>query len=383
MNETILGRSLRSPSAGDHTQNREALDAVKGVLIIAVVLGHSILAESLLPGLKTAVYSFHVQGFLLFPFLFPAPVLSCRNTADILVRYLVPYVYAVVGFSVFQAMTSGGVGLGTWILDVLKALVTGNANDLKQVTGFYLFWFLPVLFVTAILKMLYFTRRGWLRFAVAACAIAAHLLLPTIPWSLKQRWAFFGTHIALFVFPLGLSIHYGAVPLSRVFRGRWRFLLFGCFVLSFWLLLSQGLGTNLGNLGYASYRDLSALILQDGVAVLAFLTLLIFGRELAKIPLLSEIGNKSMAIYLLSQLFVVGTVRVFSGGISGGRGGLCACLLGSLSVVCGIIAPLLIAWVICGRTRLRSMVFPRSLRDLLFGFGIKTQQFQASGVSGA
>jgi len=290
------------------SDDRKPLDSVKGLLIITVVLGHSILAESLIPGLKAAVYSFHVQCFLLIPFLFPAPALTGRNLVNTLTRYIVPYVLTVVAFSALHAMARDA-SIITRILDLLRALLTGNANDLKQATGFYFFWFLPVLSVTVVLRSVYFNCRPKLLFLLAAFAIVGHFLLPAMPWSLKQKWPLFGTHIAMFIFPLGLCVHYATRPVVLRIVRRMRLVWGLAFSVSLWLLVQREAGANLGNLGYASYRNLPVLLVQDAVAIFAFLSLFTLSDILAQIPFLSGFGKRSLAIYLWHQPLVAGVPR--------------------------------------------------------------------------
>jgi hypothetical protein len=124
-------------------RERSGLDSVKGLLILAVVLGHSPLADPLIPGLKNAVYAFHVQGFLLLPFLFAAPALTRAGVGNLLVRYLVAYIAAVGFFSVLHAIALGDLGSWAWFSGLLQALGTENAGSLKQATGFSLFWLRP------------------------------------------------------------------------------------------------------------------------------------------------------------------------------------------------------------------------------------------------
>ncbi len=354
----------------DLLRDRRSLDAVKGVLIVAVVLGHSLFADPLVPGIKTLVYSFHVQCFFLFSFLFLPSPLKLRTIGDITVRYLVPYTFAVISLSVFRAMTQH-VSPGTWMLDVLKALLTGNAGDLKQATGFYLYWFLPVLYMVVVLKTVYFSCGRRVRLMLVIFAVVGHLFLPAIPWPLKQNWRLFGTHIALFIFPLGLCVHYVARPLLTRLPKQWGFLLPCSLGVSLWLLFEQGWQINLGNMAYASYRNLPALILQDSVAVLAFLSLLLFSGKLARIPCLSQIGGQSLVIYLLHQVVIVGTLRVLGGWASQEASPIARWLAATLSVLCGVVAPFFIGKLIYSRPRVKSIIFPRAIDDWLYGLGFK------------
>ncbi len=354
----------------DLLRDRRSLDAVKGVLIVAVVLGHSLFADPLSPGLRTVVYSFHVQCFLLFSFLFLPGALKVRTIGDIAVRYLVPYAFAVISLSVLHAMTQQ-ISFGTWMLDVSKALITGNARDLKDATGFYLYWFLPVLCVVVVLKTVYFHCPGRIRLILVICAVVGHLFLPAIPPSVKQNWRLFGTHIALFIFPLGLCVHYVATPLLTRLPKQWRFLLPCSLGVSLWLLLEQGWQVNLGNLAYASYRNLPALILQDSVAVLAFLSLLLFSGRLGRIPWLSQIGSQSLVIFLLHQAVIVATLRVLGGWVSQEASPGTRWLAAALSVLCGLLAPFFIGKLIYSRPRAKSILFPRSIGDWLYGLGFK------------
>ena len=204
------------------------------------------------------------------------------------------------------------------------------------------------------------------------CLIIAHLFIPAIPWSLKQKFPFWGIHIALFILPIGICIQNLLPLVSLNLRGYFRFLLVGLFVSSIlWLIYNQ-MTPNIGNLAYASYKNIPVLIIQDLVAILGFLSLLLYSKELSKIPFISIIGKQTLAIYLMSQPFVVITMYVFNKSSILLDIQIFQFIAGMLSIILGVIGPLIITRFLLSRKRIISILFPRSLSDFLTGFKLIT-----------
>ncbi len=140
--------------------SRQEWDAVKGVLILCVLVGHSALANVVAPALKDGLYSFHVQAFLLLPFLYAVRPAGGRNVADVCVRYLIPYSVFVAVFSVLQQVAVRR-DVVSWLYELERGLITGNDVYLKGATGLSLFWFLPAITGVSLLTILYYSRAGF------------------------------------------------------------------------------------------------------------------------------------------------------------------------------------------------------------------------------
>lgn len=342
------------------------MDSVKGILIILVVLGHSTIADPLIPVLKTIVYSFHVYCFLLIPFLFPARPFNRSSVIDSCSRYLIPYLFFVLLFSVLNGLIRH-VSFTEWAFYLTRAVVTGNDRYLKKSCGFYLYWFIPVIFVTNLAKNTYYQQSFAIRCCLLFLVILAHLLLPAMPWEFKQHLPFFGVHIALFIFPLGLTIKWAIDRFSIVSIKKARWLLAAVFFLLILIMLEVGSVVNLGSFAHYSYRSPFLLILHDSIPVFALLTLLAFTDFFVTVPFLVFIGNRSFIIYLTSQSFAYAVSKFFSWQpvipLSLGVQYVAGCL----SVLAGITLPLLLYTLLESRENLKSLIFPHSRTDFLHG----------------
>lgn len=349
-------------------QNRKIVDSVKGILIILIVLGHSTIADSLIPVLKTIVYSFHVHCFLLIPFLFPARPFNRSNVIDSCSRYLIPYLCFGFLLSVLNGLLITHVSFTEWCFDFSRAMVTGNALYLKKSCGFYLYWFVPVLFILNLARSLYYHQSFSTKCCLFFFVILAHLLLPAMPWEFKQHFPFFGVHIALFIFPLGLTIRWAMdrFSIESIKKARW--LLAVVFFLLILIMLGVGSSVNLGHLGYYSYRSPFLLILHDSISVFALLTLLAFTDFFVTVPFLAFIGSRSFIIYLTSQLFVYAVSKFFRWQPMVPLSLSVQYVAGCLSVLASIALPLLLSTFIYSRKNLKSLIFPRNRIDLLVGF---------------
>ena len=353
-------------SLSNQFQNREIVDSVKGILIILVVLGHSTIADSLNPVLKTIVYSFHVHCFLLIPFLFPARPFNRSNVVDSCSRYLVPYLCFVLLFSVLNGLIRH-VSFMEWTFDLTRAVVTGNARYLKKSCGFYLYWFIPVIFVTNLAKNIYYQQGFAMRCCLLFLTILAHLLLPTMPWEFKQHFPFLGVHIALFIFPLGLTIRWAVDRFSIASIKKARWLLASVFFLLILIMLRVGSSVNLGNFTHYSYHSPFLFILHDLIPIFALLTLLAFTDFFVTVLFLAFIGSRTFIIFLTSQLFVYAVSKFFSWQPIVLMNLGFKYVAGCLSVLAGIALPLLLSTFIDSRKNIKSLIFPRNKVDLLVG----------------
>lgn len=350
--------------------SRDEFDAVKGILIICIVLGHTSIANTLIPALKITVYSFHIHCFLLFPFLFPAKPFTASSIKDVLIRYGVPYVIFVTFCSIlYHCVTSSNINLFFWFRNLLRGLLTGNGLYLKIACGFGLYWFMPVILVLNLLKNFLYSQKPFVRQLLIGVSCLGHLLLGAMSWRHKQYFPFFGIHIAVFVLPLGLLCGY-------VFRKyffiltKMRWLILFLFVLAIATMFRVDSSVCLSHLGVPSYKSPFLLLIHNLIPILAFYTFLLFSNVLAKAPFMALIGSGSLPIYLTHQIFVQAVSKFFSWqpiiplslGVQ--------YVVGCLSVLAGVAIPLLLSTLLESRENLKSLIFPCNKADLLRGLRI-------------
>jgi len=338
-------------------EDREYIDSAKGVLILSVVLGHSVLASES-ASVKTFVYSFHVYAFLLIPFILPRKTATRENLLNAAARCLVPYLAVVFLVSIPYAVKEG-YSIQQWLWFYVRGVGTGNSNYLKATSGLFLFWFLPVIFWVNILLQVYNSVNVAGKVVLAALFFTAHVLLPAMSWDQKQYYPFGGTHIALYILPVGLLLGYVCQMMNFTTCRKARFVWLVAFGGLVGIMFGQGSVLNLGHLGCPSYETPFQIAIHGSLAIFAVLTLIGFSKDLSGIPYLALIGRRSLYIYLFSQPAVLGTAA------------LCRCwvgldkqagviLCGTLSVILGILLGCSVAYVTEMLPTTRILLFPRT-----------------------
>ena len=298
----VAAPALADPPPIPARPHTDALDAVKGVLILFIVLGHDAAAARLFPWLPRLLYGFHVIGFLLLPFLLPSRGGAGRSRpeprllADRAVRYLAPYVaFVLVATVLYTLMFAREVPLTLVGWRTFIGLVTGSAEWLKAACGFALFWFLPTLWAQTVL------RYGW---QVAGEHKTLLLLIIVVhgsvgAWPGLAEVLPLGLGPALFTLPLGLA----ALHLWPHVQKRPVVTVAVAVVLALGARLAD-FNTNVAVLKVEDWRHPLRLLLQDAHAVSALLAIAAAGPWLARLPGLVHLGRWSMGVYLGHSFFL-------------------------------------------------------------------------------
>jgi fucose 4-O-acetylase-like acetyltransferase len=292
------------------------IDAVKGSLILLVILGHDTLVTRIFTNLFPVLYNFHVAAFLLLPAVFPSKALTGIYLADRAVRYLVPYVvFAFVTACAWRMVGPRADGLGQWAIKTGSALASGDADALKDVTGFTLFWFMPVLFsLTCLRSGLARIKGKWLRAALIVAAICVHCTCGAWPaWT--RSVVPLGLTKAAFVLPMALVVGVAWPHL----RGNLPFALASItiaivtgFVVYKWHSVS-----NVGALDVPTVLEPLRLLVHDLHTLAATCGLLGSGQVLERIAVFGFVGRRSLPTYLIhSQVLHVYFVATAAAGIS-------------------------------------------------------------------
>jgi fucose 4-O-acetylase-like acetyltransferase len=344
--------------------SRRQWDAVKGVLILCVVLGHSTLANVVVPALKDFVYAFHVYVFLLLPFMYGKRAMSGKSAADICIRYLVPYSVFVVACSTLRQV-SAPQSIATWSYELARGLITGNDVYLKDTTGLYLFWFLPVIMWVSLLSTLYYGRAGWLKWSLLGFFVACHILLPAMSWPVKRSYPLFGTHIALYIVALGITGRFVWQVLGYRRIRQWRYsMLAGC-AACFTIMFTLGSVVSLAHLGAPSYEQPGRVILHDAIPILVCLTLVGFSDVLAAVPFLAYAGQRTLPIYLMHQLCMIAFTGVYTRLIAPPQTVWGQTLLSLAGIGVALAVPLGVLYALDSAPRLKRVLFPRHVEDLV------------------
>jgi len=184
-----------------------------------------------------------------------------------------------------------------------------------------------------------------------------------MPWELKKYYPLLGTHVALYVMPVGLLLGYMCSLMDAAFCRKARFVWLVGFALLVTVMFAQGSALGLAHLGCPSYGSPLRIATHDLLPIFALLTLIGFSRELCSVRYLVLAGRNSLYIYLLGQPAVVGVTVLYRGwfGLNGQADIL---LCGTLSVVSGMVFGLAVASVIELLPMARILLFPRSHKEL-------------------
>lgn len=297
-------------SAGRDT----ALDAIKGILILLIVLGHNVILIQAAPWLRLFLYNWHVYAFFLVAMVLPIRSASLADLRDRAVRYYVPFAIFLTIACILSAAASGldaPVERGTaW----LKALLIGSAYWAEQASGAQLFWFLPALLGFTLLRFGWHRARGAGVPELILClgALAAFLTMGLLP-AAAVHWTPLGLPIALYI--LGPSLlfvwlwpHVGPSG-NRVMVLTALGLLIAAAVAN-GLAFSLGTSLILAQLKVYSVREPVALLVHAAIPILNCLAIVAVLRLLPRLGVLEAFGRHSLLIYLSHQLIYTPLVMV-------------------------------------------------------------------------
>lgn len=195
----------------EHDRNR--IDVVKGILILAVIVGHNEAITYNAPWVRQLLYYFHVQCFFLLSSFLDTKPFDLRWLRDRAVRYVVPYAWFLGLCSIaYVALRAGTGDLAAAALAFGRALALSNGPTIYAATGMRYLWFMPALLSFALIKAVAIRWPAWGRMLTVAAwlwMVGAALVMPRIQGSLP--W---GVESALFFFGLGQAATYAVQRLS-------------------------------------------------------------------------------------------------------------------------------------------------------------------------
>lgn len=187
------------------TLSKDTTTAMKGLLILLIVIGHNHEIASENSSLMSWLYSFHVLVFFILPFFYAK---SEKNQSfsyilTLIVRNWVPYF-----FTTLVALLSTVIYKGAVCVDgnTLFAFLNGSTSMTGGVLGAIFLWFLPTFCSFSILILLA-DRYRWLK----PILFLAGLICWGLSWS-QFEWlkihALFGIPMAVKCYSLGLLAKY-------------------------------------------------------------------------------------------------------------------------------------------------------------------------------
>ncbi|MFZ2619703.1 MAG: acyltransferase family protein [Alphaproteobacteria bacterium] len=337
------------------------LNGLKGLLILLIVLGHMGAMQTAYRVGYDALYTFHVAGFLLLPFLTDSPRLSWFFVKTRLVRYGVPFGWFFMFYSVLFGVVfvwPQGISVAAYVGLWLKGLTLASAYHLDMATGLKMLWFLPALLMLTILRAGWVVAPLMVRVVVLAGCCGVALTLGSWPeWKHNIPW---GILIALAIFPYGLVV--GWVH-SRWQQSGDKVLTLGLAGLALLLLtmsVEAHVVVNIGDMYLYSLSNQPLLWLLHG-ATMVVVNVLLFrlAPVWERVPVLVWFGQCSMMVYLLHPLFnqalTIAVVKPLQ--LSAGV---------QMAVVFPLVAMLCLAcgWGVGRLPWLQKLVFPKNGADM-------------------
>jgi fucose 4-O-acetylase-like acetyltransferase len=356
--QRVNDSALKSRSPG--------IDAIKGILILAVLIGHNEACSVHAPWLRQLLYYFHTQCFLFLACALDSAPFSAALVRDRAVRYLVPYgMFGALATILSRSLASGAIkpaeSWGTFGI----ALLSGDEGLLRDAIGMRVFWFLPTLYTLVMFRAVASTSSmaGWL---VMAASIAWMAAAGSIP-SEAYRAVPLGLPVAFFFAASGLVAR-------EIFRdernsGGREFLRAILAPIAAVGIGSLVVAMPLGSVNasqISTYYGAGLMTFMAGVLFpLAMFTMLMHQRDrFAGCDWLALIGRHSLAIYLVHMFVYRGATRLFFGSrftdmhAVGGNLPLGLAILAVTGVVSLAVAIGIDRW-----PALRRIVFPRDCAD--------------------
>lgn len=163
-----------APARQESLISRNHSTTIKGVLMLLIILGHNaiLLEHNGDFTCKEFLYTFHVWGFFMLPFLYPIPKPSIVQLKKYFKRLIIPYSTLFLLFLlVFCLHTSTAPD----IKETLIAFISASQILLKTTIGFRLLWFLPTMFLVVIARDAFFHTTKSIQISVIAVCIVSIL----------------------------------------------------------------------------------------------------------------------------------------------------------------------------------------------------------------
>ena len=143
---------------GKLTISWEESTALKGLLIILIIIGHCQPLTHYSERLWFFIYSFHVVCFFILPLLYPVKTLTKKRIGKYFVKLMWPYIYLYISFALVLMFFYRKYTDVDYIVGCISTLFTGGLYPIGQYAGLKYLWFMPVMFSFSVIKDYYYTK---------------------------------------------------------------------------------------------------------------------------------------------------------------------------------------------------------------------------------
>ena len=347
----------RSHPASIPQVDRQTSLVMRGLLIIAIVLGHNSILFSDARALFSFLYKWHVHGFFFLAFMARGYTTPPSKIPDLLVRYMVP-------FAVFLSVPSllrlaiGKTGVDEYLL----ALAVGSSQLCNRASDMSLFWFLPTLAGFNIALALLGRLVRW-RFAISVVLI----MLCAIGYFIPRG-------VALYI-PLGLPIVGYVLPLAAVFAAIVPHLdarssgVRDALVVAVAVIAVAGTvalirhHVDISIFKFGNHEGTGLYLLTGATAVAMNLFIWCLSGAWRSVAWLKVLGERSLEIFLFHSFIQAPLAFVVNRATASWSSGpriVAALLIAAVAIAISVCAAMLLARMPALRTR----ILPRDWRDL-------------------
>lgn len=310
--------------------DKNASEAIKGVLILLIVFGHNhvLCPNDVSGGIMDYLYQFHVMGFFILPFFYGREIKDIKGEIGAtIIRCWVPYFWICILCWLVYSLFKREFDFG-W--EHIYAFFNGTQTPIRTCFGFVFPWFLPAFCSFSIMLMLSRKYKNLLW---------AFFILSVITYFFTWEQFFeFKNTIPLGV---GLAIHYFASGVITFYLHK----------MSMW---SKYVGAILFVLMSVCWWNGVYLGVLVKFMPSAFFLTLICILPFFNNKYIRYIGNYSLGIYLLHMFFVNATYMLLPRNI----------LWGIIGFVISLLGALLITHFVYRMRFLRVLLFPKSWNEL-------------------
>lgn len=287
--------------------------AVRGILILLVMLGHNrIFRDNFYYSGYLFVYAFHVGSFFLIATMSPPRAVSRTVLIGLARRILLPFFATlIVYWAIYTAQNlhQTGGSLMTWAGKLAAALLLENTWALREAAGLKMLWFLPAFFLFCLIYNLYGQTRGWTRNLFIGLAMAVHVSIGSLSNSAVDYVPFSANVVAFLVVPALLFSAVEPRVRGSILSAAASIVVFAA--ASILALRSHTIFVLSDSMIPDWHRPL-ALLLGDCQLIFGCITVLIVAQWLQGVRVLTELGKRSLQLYLLHPLVNVAATMLFA-----------------------------------------------------------------------